>query len=112
MGTHGAPSSPRPVLMRSSRASFGFALLARETRTRARVGVFTTPHGDVPTPAFMPVGTRGTVKGVLPRATLESLSRRFASRGPAAQERSQPGTGRAGSRALDAFSCLVRWLWP
>jgi queuine tRNA-ribosyltransferase len=29
--------------------------------------VFTTPHGDVETPAFMPVGTRGTVKGVLPK---------------------------------------------
>ncbi|MEM1449113.1 MAG: tRNA guanosine(34) transglycosylase Tgt [Planctomycetota bacterium] len=34
---------------------------------RARTGVFTTPHGDVPTPAFMPVGTRGTIKGILPR---------------------------------------------
>jgi queuine tRNA-ribosyltransferase len=32
----------------------------------ARAGVFTTPHGDVATPAFMPVGTQGTVKGVAP----------------------------------------------
>lgn len=31
----------------------------------ARRGVFTTPHGDVPTPAFMPVGTAGTVKGLI-----------------------------------------------
>ena len=30
----------------------------------ARVGTFTTPHGDVPTPAFMPVGTLGTVKAL------------------------------------------------
>ncbi|MBT8197231.1 MAG: tRNA guanosine(34) transglycosylase Tgt, partial [Acidimicrobiia bacterium] len=30
----------------------------------ARSGVLSTPHGDVPTPAFMPVGTRGTVKTV------------------------------------------------
>jgi queuine tRNA-ribosyltransferase len=30
----------------------------------ARAGVFRTPHGDVPTPAFMPVGTRGTVKAL------------------------------------------------
>ncbi len=29
--------------------------------------MFTTPHGDVETPAFMPVGTKATVKGVLPR---------------------------------------------
>ncbi len=32
----------------------------------ARAGTLTTPHGDVPTPAFMPVGTRGTVRGLLP----------------------------------------------
>jgi queuine tRNA-ribosyltransferase len=31
----------------------------------ARAGTFTTPHGDVPTPAFMPVGTAGTVKGLI-----------------------------------------------
>lgn len=30
----------------------------------ARRGVFVTPHGAVPTPAFMPVGTQGTVKGL------------------------------------------------
>ncbi|MEM9702166.1 MAG: tRNA guanosine(34) transglycosylase Tgt [Planctomycetota bacterium] len=32
----------------------------------ARAGVWSTPHGDVPTPAFMPVGTAGSVKGVMP----------------------------------------------
>jgi queuine tRNA-ribosyltransferase len=32
----------------------------------ARSGVLRTLHGDVPTPAFMPVGTKGTVKGVDP----------------------------------------------
>lgn len=37
----------------------------------ARTGVFHLPHGDVPTPAFMPVGTRGTVKGVTPRELRE-----------------------------------------
>ena len=31
----------------------------------ARAGTFTTPHGDVSTPAFMPVGTAGTVKGLI-----------------------------------------------
>ena len=34
---------------------------------RARAGVFTTPHGEVETPAFMPVGTLATVKGLDPR---------------------------------------------
>jgi queuine tRNA-ribosyltransferase len=33
---------------------------------QARAGVFTTPHGDVPTPAFMAVGTRGAVKTLSP----------------------------------------------
>ena len=32
----------------------------------ARLGRVHTPHGSFPTPAFMPVGTQGTVKGVLP----------------------------------------------
>ena len=33
---------------------------------QARAGILHTPHGDVPTPAFMPVGTRGSVRGVDP----------------------------------------------
>ena len=32
----------------------------------ARTGVLQTPHGPTPTPAFMPVGTAGTVKGIVP----------------------------------------------
>lgn len=32
----------------------------------ARTGVLRTPHGPVPTPAFMPVGTAATVKGITP----------------------------------------------
>ena len=42
--------------------SFGFELL-REDGT-ARLGALTTPHGHVRTPAFMPVGTVGTVKAL------------------------------------------------
>jgi queuine tRNA-ribosyltransferase len=34
---------------------------------RARAGIFRTPHGDIPTPVFAPVGTAATVKGVPPR---------------------------------------------
>jgi queuine tRNA-ribosyltransferase len=36
------------------------------TDGQARAGVLTTAHGDVPTPAFMPVGTKATVKSVDP----------------------------------------------
>src|SRR3954466_12710366 len=43
---------------------FGFELLHEDPGSRARRTRFTTPHGVVETPAFMPVGTQGTVKGV------------------------------------------------
>src|SRR5688572_14846667 len=33
---------------------------------QARAGLLRLPHGEVPTPAFMPVGTRGTVRGLTP----------------------------------------------
>ena len=45
---------------------FQFHLDATDSATAARVGRWVTPHGEVETPAFMPVGTLGTVKGVLP----------------------------------------------
>jgi queuine tRNA-ribosyltransferase len=38
-----------------------------KTDGRARRGRVTTPHGSFETPAFMPVGTRATVKGLMPR---------------------------------------------
>jgi len=43
---------------------FGFRQVARDGRARA--GVIETARGEVATPAFMPVGTAGTVKGMLP----------------------------------------------
>ena len=36
-----------------------------------RTGVISTPHGDIRTPAFIPVGTRATVKSVLPETMAE-----------------------------------------
>jgi queuine tRNA-ribosyltransferase len=44
-----------------------FTISARDKDTKARAGVLRTAHGDIPTPVFMPVGTAGTVKGVLQR---------------------------------------------
>ena len=41
---------------------FSFELLA--TLGHARAGILHTPHGDIPTPVFMPVGTAGTVKAM------------------------------------------------
>ncbi len=43
-----------------------FDILHRDRSTGGRVGRVTTPHGVFDTPAFMPVGTQGTVKGLLP----------------------------------------------
>lgn len=43
-----------------------FEIDATEPGGRARRGVLTTPHGRVRTPAFMPIGTNGAVKGVWP----------------------------------------------
>jgi len=47
-------------------AAFQFRLIA--TDGAARCGEIATPHGVVATPAFMPVGTQATVKGMLPQA--------------------------------------------
>lgn len=44
---------------------FDFTILHQEAHSAARCGVFSTPHGNIETPVFMPVGTRGTVKGIL-----------------------------------------------
>ena len=45
---------------------FAFRLLKSDGA--ARRGEIVTPHGAVQTPAFMPVGTQGTVKGLMPEA--------------------------------------------
>ena len=45
---------------------FNFDIVAQSSTTRARAGVIQTAHGVVETPAFMPVGTQGTVKSLTP----------------------------------------------
>ncbi len=47
-------------------AAPGYAFRVIATDGAARAGVLTTPHGDVPTPTFMPVGTQGAVKSLAP----------------------------------------------
>ncbi|MCU0362067.1 MAG: tRNA guanosine(34) transglycosylase Tgt [Bacteroidales bacterium] len=42
-----------------------FTIGARDRESKARAGTLRTAHGLIPTPVFMPVGTLGTVKGVL-----------------------------------------------
>ncbi|AGA29764.1 tRNA guanosine(34) transglycosylase Tgt [Singulisphaera acidiphila] len=53
-----------------------FQVLHRDPASLARRGRLSTPHGPVETPAFMPVGTQATVKGLTPdqlRATGTSM---------------------------------------
>jgi len=57
-----APDSAPPV----AEAPAGFAFARAAADGRARAATFTTPHGDVETPAFMPVGTLATVKALDP----------------------------------------------
>jgi queuine tRNA-ribosyltransferase len=53
---------------------FSFELQHVEKYTGARAGVFHTPHGDIKTPVYMPVGTQATVKGVYPKELKEAGS--------------------------------------
>jgi queuine tRNA-ribosyltransferase len=46
--------------------AFSFEVLAHDAHTQARLGRIRTPHGDIDTPIFMPVGTQASVKTVTP----------------------------------------------
>src|SRR6266496_550364 len=48
-----------------------FQLFAQDRQSKARRGRLTTAHGVIETPAFMPVGTQGSVKAVTPRELRE-----------------------------------------
>src|SRR6266481_4386536 len=48
-----------------------FKVLAQDRQSKARRGRLTTTHGAIDTPAFMPVGTQGSVKAVSPRELRE-----------------------------------------
>jgi len=51
-----------------------FKVEIRDKESKARTGLLKTAHGDIPTPVFMPVGTAGTVKGVLQRDLAEDIN--------------------------------------
>ena len=42
--------------------NFNYELIHVDKNTGARAGILHTPHGDIETPIFMPVGTNSTVK--------------------------------------------------
>ena len=50
-----------------------YKILATDINSHARCGILSTAHGDIQTPIFMPVGTVGSVKGVLHRDLVEDV---------------------------------------
>lgn len=53
-------------------SNFSYEIIKECPHTGARAGILHTPHGDIETPIFMPVGTQATVKGLKPEE-LEGL---------------------------------------
>ncbi len=53
-------------------ATFSFKIEKRFGNTLARVGVISTPHGDIKTPAFIAGGTKATVKALTPEQILST----------------------------------------
>ena len=60
-------------MQNKSEQMFNFSRIASDSASAARAGILETPHGDVPTPIFMPVGTVGSVKGVYHRDLKEDI---------------------------------------
>jgi queuine tRNA-ribosyltransferase len=56
-------------------SSLAFTLLKKDSSCAARLGSLTTPHGVIPTPIFMPVGTQATVKSMTPDELWQVKSR-------------------------------------
>ena len=67
-----APSDPNPMSGSKAQPGVHFELLQTDGQTAARRGRLTTAHGTVELPAFMPVGTQGTVKGLTPEMLRET----------------------------------------
>ena len=59
-------------MLNKLKAGFSFECQATCSHTKARAGIFHTPHGIVETPRFMPVGTLATVKGIIPQHLQEA----------------------------------------
>lgn len=56
---------------KSMSSQFSFDITHRSQNSLARTGIITTAHGQIETPAFIPVGTKATVKSVLPESMKE-----------------------------------------
>lgn len=90
----------------ADRESFGFTVEARIEGALGRTGTIRTPHGDIHTPAFIPVATKATIKSVRPEEILEVGAQ--ATLANAYHLNLQPGTD-----VLDAAGGLGKFMnWP
>ena len=85
-----------------------FRFETAQTEGAARTGVFTTPHGAVATPAFMPVGTHGTIKGLAVEEVAAAGGRMIL--GNAFHLYLRPGDRMV--RALGGLHAFTRWDGP
>jgi queuine tRNA-ribosyltransferase len=85
-----------------------FEIVATDPHSRLRAGVLHTPHGSVPTPTFMPVGTLGTVKSLSP-ANVETTGARIVLANTYHLSL-QPGV--ATVERLGGLHALMRWEGP
>lgn len=86
-----------------------FIVQSRDIETKARAGLLQTAHGDIPTPVFMPVGTNGTVKGIMQRDLRDEIDARIIL-GNTYHLFLRPGTGiLEASRGLHSF---ISWERP
>ena len=88
--------------------ALSFAVTDEDAATDARCGVLDTPHGRVRTPAFMPVGTYGAVKG-LRAEDLEELGAQIIL-GNAYHLAERPGADEI--RALGGVQAFMGWRGP
>ena len=85
---------------------FNFEISHAPENSLARAGTISTPHGEIATPAFIPVGTKATVKAVLPETMKELGAQALLSN--AYHLYLQPG-----SDVLDEAGGLARFMnWP
>lgn len=90
----------------ADRESFGFTVKAKIEGALGRTGTIRTPHGDIHTPAFIPVATKATIKSVRPEEILEVGAQ--ATLANAYHLNLQPGTD-----VLDAAGGLGKFMnWP
>jgi queuine tRNA-ribosyltransferase len=58
-------------VIKENKEFFSFEMIKKDKHCGARAGLIKTPHGDIPTPVFMPVGTHGAVKALQPAPLLD-----------------------------------------